>query len=111
MGFSCQVVFGTSRTDAIGGRSRLYFLRMPAYYNDKIEGKITASRAEIPVYFDESLEISIGWGGPTRTNGANERLKDAKVKFKRTDRRGNRYSIAEEAVYQFFHWEDMPWES
>jgi len=38
-------------------------------------------------------------------------LKDARVKYKRVNSRGNSYSIAEEAVYQYLHWEDMPWES
>ena len=38
-------------------------------------------------------------------------LKDAKVKFKRVNSRGNGYSIAEEAIHHYFHWEDMPWES
>lgn len=38
-------------------------------------------------------------------------LKDAKVKFKRVNSRGNCYSIAEEAVHQYLHWQDMPWES
>ncbi len=38
-------------------------------------------------------------------------LEDAKVKFKRVISRGDVYSIAEEAVYQYLHWEDMPWES
>lgn len=38
-------------------------------------------------------------------------LKDANVKYKRVNSRGNGYSIAEEAVHHFLHWEDMPWES
>ena len=39
-----------------------------------------------------------------------ELFKDAGVKFKRVSSRGERYSIAEDALYQFIHWEDMPWE-
>ena len=38
-------------------------------------------------------------------------MKDAGVKFKRTSRRGQGCSVAEEAVYEFLKWEDMPWES
>ena len=38
-------------------------------------------------------------------------LDDAKVTYKRISSRGSEYNIAEEAVYQFLHWEDMPWES
>lgn len=38
-------------------------------------------------------------------------LKDAKVKFKRANSRGDGYSIAEDAVHHYLHWEDMPWEN
>jgi hypothetical protein len=38
-------------------------------------------------------------------------FKDAKVGFKRVNRRGSGYSIAEEAVYQFLNWDAMPWET
>ena len=37
-------------------------------------------------------------------------FKDAKVGFKRVNRKGSGYSIAEEAVYQFLNWDAMPWE-
>jgi len=37
-------------------------------------------------------------------------FKDAKVGFKRLNRRGSGYSIAEEAVHQFLNWNAMPWE-
>jgi len=37
-------------------------------------------------------------------------FKDAKVGFKRVNRRGSGYSIAEESVYQFLNWDAMPWE-
>ncbi len=37
-------------------------------------------------------------------------FKDAKVRFERTNARGERYSIAEEAYAEFIHWYDMPWE-
>jgi len=38
-------------------------------------------------------------------------FKDARVGFKRVNRKGMGYSIAEEAVYQFLNWDAMPWES
>ena len=38
-------------------------------------------------------------------------FKDAKVGFKRVNRRGTGYSIAEEAVHQFLNWDAMPWEA
>src|SRR3989304_1375386 len=37
-------------------------------------------------------------------------FKDAGVGFKRVNRKGEGYSIAEEAVYQFLNWDAMPWE-
>jgi ribosomal protein L22 len=37
-------------------------------------------------------------------------FKDAGVRFKRVNRKGQGYSIAEEAVYQFLNWDAMPWE-
>ena len=38
-------------------------------------------------------------------------LKDAGVGFKRVNRKGQGYSIAEEGVYQFLNWDAMPWEA
>ena len=38
-------------------------------------------------------------------------FEDAGVKFRRTSSRGDDYSIAESAIYEFIHWHDMPWES
>jgi hypothetical protein len=38
-------------------------------------------------------------------------FKDAKVGFKRVNRKGSGYSIAEEAVYEFLNWDAMPWEA
>ena len=37
-------------------------------------------------------------------------FKDAGVRYRRTNSRGQGYSIAEEAAHEFMHWEDMPWE-
>jgi len=38
-------------------------------------------------------------------------FKDAGVGFKRANRKGSSYSIAEEAVHQFLNWDAMPWET
>ena len=35
---------------------------------------------------------------------------DAGVRYKRRNRKGQSYSIAEEAAYEFLNWENMPWE-
>ncbi len=49
--------------------------------------------------------------GLGKLTGLVEQLfRDAKVGSKRTNRRGQGYSIAEDAAQQFLHWEDMPWE-
>ncbi len=41
---------------------------------------------------------------------AEELFRDAGVSSKRANRRGQGYSIAEEAAQQLLLWEDMPWE-
>jgi hypothetical protein len=37
-------------------------------------------------------------------------FEDAGVRYKRKNRKGEPYSIAEEAAYEFLNWENMPWE-
>jgi hypothetical protein len=37
-------------------------------------------------------------------------FKDAKVRFERTNARGDKYSLAEDSYAEFIHWFDMPWE-
>ncbi|MGH7828461.1 MAG: hypothetical protein ACREQ7_25175 [Candidatus Binatia bacterium] len=37
-------------------------------------------------------------------------FKDAKVRFERTNSRGDKYSPAEDSYEEFLHWFDMPWE-
>ena len=36
---------------------------------------------------------------------------DSGVQYKRRNRKGQSYSVAEEAIYEFMNWENMPWES
>ena len=38
-------------------------------------------------------------------------FKDAGVGCKRVNRKGQGYSIAEEAIHQFLNWDAMPWET
>lgn len=38
-------------------------------------------------------------------------FEDAGIRYKRRNRRGESYSIAEESAYEFLNWENMPWES
>ena len=37
-------------------------------------------------------------------------LEDANVSYKRFNAKGDEYSIAKSAVYEFLSWENMPWE-
>ena len=37
-------------------------------------------------------------------------FKDAKVRFERTNARGDKYSLADDSYAEFIHWFDMPWE-
>ena len=37
-------------------------------------------------------------------------FKDSKVRFERTNARGDKYSLAEDSYEKFIHWFDMPWE-
>jgi hypothetical protein len=39
-----------------------------------------------------------------------ELFNDAKVRFERTNARGDKYSLAEDSYEEFIHWFDMPWE-
>ena len=41
---------------------------------------------------------------------AEQMFRDAGVRFRRVNRRGDSYSIAEDAASEFMRWEDMPWE-
>lgn len=36
-------------------------------------------------------------------------FQDAKVPHERQDRNGNKYSIINQSVYEFFNWHEMPW--
>ena len=37
-------------------------------------------------------------------------FRDAGVRYMRVNHKGQKYSIAEDAVFEFIKWEDMPWE-
>jgi hypothetical protein len=37
-------------------------------------------------------------------------FKDARVRFERTNARGDKYSLADDSYEEFIHWFDMPWE-
>jgi hypothetical protein len=38
-------------------------------------------------------------------------FEDAGVRYKRVSSRGEGYSVAESAIYEYIHWYDMPWEA
>jgi len=49
-------------------------------------------------YLDKIIEI------------AEKLFEDAGVRYKKKNRKGKSYSIAEEAAYEFLNWGNMPWE-
>jgi hypothetical protein len=38
-------------------------------------------------------------------------FEDAGVEYERVNSRGEGYSVAESAIYEYIHWYDMPWEA
>lgn len=63
------------------------------------------------VLLQESAEIGMDYEEQERLMPLIEVLfKDAGVKWKRTNARGQGYSIADEALNQFLRWDFMPWE-
>jgi hypothetical protein len=63
-----------------------------------------------------SLVMAPDTGDPEEVMGElldiTERLfDDAGVPYGRASRRGDQYSVAESAIYEFVHWYDMPWEA
>lgn len=66
---------------------------------------------QLSAIFEESDEDDMDEDNQGLLTLAESLLTDAGVKYQRTSSRGQNYSIAEEAVHEFLHWEDMPWES
>lgn len=82
-------------------------------YAEQIAFKKSKSNSvarKLTLLFEEAYENYIEGDVKDLLDLAESLLKDAKVKYKRVSSRGDCYSIAEEAVYQYLHWEDMPWE-
>ncbi len=44
------------------------------------------------------------------TEGVETLFRDAKVSYRRVSRRGGEYNIVDQAILEFLHWHDMPWE-
>lgn len=44
------------------------------------------------------------------TEGVETLFRDAKVSYRRVSRRGGEYDIVDQAIIEFLHWDDMPWE-
>ena len=85
----------------------LQYAQQVAYEKEKSNSKARKLSELFEVAYDNYVE-----GDITDILSITESLlKDAKVKFKRVNSRGGGYSIAEEAVHHYLHWEDMLWES
>ena len=71
----------------------------------------TSSKAnKLSVLFEEANEGYMDDDIRGLLNLIKTLFKDAGVRYRRTNSRGQGYSIAEEAAHEFMHWEDMPWE-
>jgi hypothetical protein len=71
--------------------------------NNPKEGSVEASL----IYADELDEEE----GTAELSDLIERLfDDAKVPYRRRSSRGTEYSIIDETMMEYFHWQDMPWE-
>ncbi len=87
--------------------SMLQYTQQVAYEKEKSNSKARKLSELFEVAYDNYVE-----GDITDILSVTETLlKDAKVKFKRANSRGHGYSIAEEAVHHYLHWDDMPWKS
>ena len=68
------------------------------------------SAAQLSTIFENAYE-NFEQGEGDELRGLVEKLfEDAGVEYKRRNRKGDGYSIVTEAIYEFLHWEDMPWE-
>lgn len=77
------------------------------------EALIFAAEGDEGVLLDEGLDLNDEDGGMTPglvRVAVTQLLVDAKVKYFRTDHRGNEYSIVDEALSEFARWYAMPWE-
>lgn len=81
-----------------------------AYETAGEKEKSNAKARKLAESIRNALEESEESGTEELTRLAEELFRDAKVGFKRASRQGQAYSIAGEAVLQFIHWDDMPWE-
>jgi len=70
-----------------------------------------AKARQLAEIFEYSHEKYMEGDTSDLVNLAESILKDANVKFKRKSSRGHGYSIADEAVNHYLHWDDLPWES
>lgn len=84
----------------------LRYAQEVAYDNMKADG----NAKRLALLFEEAEESYMDDDIKWLLLQATSLLKDARVRYKRKNSRGQSYSIAEEAVYEFLHWEDMPWE-
>lgn len=67
------------------------------------EGSVEASL----IYADELDEDE---GAAELSDLIEQLFDDAKVPYRRRSSRGIEYSIIDDALIEYFHWQDMPWE-
>jgi hypothetical protein len=72
--------------------------------------KSNAKAKKLSAIFESAYEHEEESGLKPFLKVTEQLFKDAGVRFKRLNSRGEGYSIAADAVYQFLNWEAMPWE-
>ena len=75
------------------------------------EKAVSNSRArKLAEIFESAFESPEGEGVKRVVEIAESLFNDAGVRYKRRNRRGEIYSIADQAAYEFLSWDSMPWE-
>lgn len=79
-------------------------------YGTALEKEKNAKAKKLVLLFDQACEGEDDSGMLPLIRETEKLFEDAGARFGRANRKGDAYSIAEEAVQQFLHWDEMPWE-
>jgi hypothetical protein len=81
-----------------------------AYEIAREKEKKNAPAKKLVLIFEQASECEDDAGLLPLIRETEKLFEDAGARFGRANRKGDAYSIAEEAVQQFLHWDEMPWE-
>jgi len=82
-----------------------------AYETSYKKSATSGEARELCEIFEAALETGEEEDFTTIVEFAERIFDDAEVQYERVSRRGDSYSIAEEAAIEFLNWSNMPWES